>query len=99
MSAELRAAPRQRVLKAAKIILDDWGAIDCIVRDVSDTGARIKVENVSTLPHKFRLLITMDNTIRPVQVAWKLNNLIGVAFTGPSTRPPMRKLAPAKNVD
>lgn len=98
MSAELRAAQRQRVLKAAKIILDDWGAIDCIVRDMSETGTKIKIDSTSALPHKFKLLITMDNTIRPVQVAWKFNNLIGVAFTGEATHPPMRKLLPVNNL-
>ncbi len=98
MSAELRAAQRQKVLKAAKIILDDWGAIDCVVRDVSDTGAKIKVGNPSLLPHKIRLLITMDNTIRPVQVAWKHVDTVGVVFVGDATRPPMRKLVPVKNL-
>ena len=98
MSAELRAAARQRVLKSAKIILDDWGAIDCIVRDMSETGAKIKIVSTANIPHKFRLLITMDNTIRPVQMAWKHNDTIGVAFTGEATVPPIRKLSPAKNL-
>jgi hypothetical protein len=91
-AGEHRAALRHRVLKAGKIVFDDWRAIDCQVRDISDTGAKIRIESTASLPHKFRLLIVADNTIRPVQIAWKLHNTIGVAFTGDVARAPIRKL-------
>ncbi len=90
---EHRVAPRRRVLKSAKIVFDDWRAIDCTVRDVSETGAKLQVGGAHTLPHKFRLLMVSENTIRPVQIAWKLNDTLGVAFTGPAERAPLRKLA------
>jgi hypothetical protein len=81
-------------LKAAKIILDDWAAVDCQVRDISDTGAQLKTDGASKLPHRFKLLMVAEHTIRPVQVAWKLDNLLGVAFTGPAEKAPMRKYVP-----
>lgn len=92
--AHLRGSPGHRVLKAAKIIFDDWAAIDCQVRDVSETGAQLKTDGTTSLPHRFMLLMVAENTIRPVQIAWKLNDTIGVAFTGPATKAPMRKCVP-----
>ena len=92
--AHLRASPRQRVLKAAKIVFDDWAAFDCQVRDVSETGAQIKVASASIVPHRFRLLMVAEHTIRPVQVAWKLDNFVGVSFLGPAEKAPMRKYVP-----
>jgi hypothetical protein len=90
----LRASPRRRVLKAAKIIFDDWAAIDCQVRDVSETGAQIKIDGVTKLPHRFKLLMVAEHTIRLVQVAWKLDKTIGVSFLGPAEKAPMRKYVP-----
>lgn len=90
-TAEHRAAPRHRVLKSAKIVLDDWSAIDCAVKDISESGAKIRVESASRMPHKFRLLIITDNTIRDVQVAWFHHDLIGVSFIGEAKRAPLRK--------
>ena len=89
---EHRVAQRDRVLKAAKIVLEDWGTVDCQVRDISATGAKIRVESTASVPHKFRLLIIVDNTIRPVQVAWKRHNTLGVTFLSEATKAPIRKL-------
>jgi 2-succinyl-5-enolpyruvyl-6-hydroxy-3-cyclohexene-1-carboxylate synthase len=90
-AAQRRFAKRQRVLKAAKIVLDDWRALDCQLRDVSQTGAKIRVDNVTMVPHKFRLYFASDNSIRDVQVAWKHNDQIGVAFVGPAKSCALRK--------
>jgi two-component system cell cycle response regulator len=89
--AEHRAKPRQRVLKAAKIVMSDWMAIDCVVRDISDTGARLKVGGAAQLPHKFKLVMIAENTIRDVQVAWYLADSVGVAFIGEPKRASLRK--------
>lgn len=93
-STNHRASPRHRVLKAAKVILDDWSAIDCLIRDVSDAGAQIKTSGAISLPHKFKLLMVAENTIRPAQVTRKLNDALGVVFLGPAEKGPMRKYVP-----
>ncbi len=46
-----RAAPRHRVLKAGSIEFNG-GAIDCTVRNVSDTGAAIEVASPARRPRK-----------------------------------------------
>jgi hypothetical protein len=93
-STNHRASPRQRALKAAKVILDDWSAIDCLIRNVSETGAQIKTSGAISLPHKFKLLMVADNTIRLAQVTRKLNDTMGVVFLGPAEKATMRKYVP-----
>jgi hypothetical protein len=82
--ANRRAAPRQRVLKSAKILYGGGLSLDCAVRDLSENGAKIKLENQHALPHKFHLLLSSEGLVRPAQIAWKLESLLGVAFTGPA---------------
>jgi hypothetical protein len=86
-----RIAKRQRVLKSAKIVLDDWRAIDCVLRDVSDTGAKIRVHNTLELKQTFRLYTAMDNMIRDVKLAWKHHDEIGVVFTSEAKICALRK--------
>lgn len=89
--SEHRSAPRRRVLKSAKILLDDLRIMNCAIRDVSETGAQLRIGGQLALPHRFRLVMLADNTIRPVQVAWKHKDTIGVAFAGEATKAPMLK--------
>src|SRR5712675_1363394 len=48
------AAPRQRVLKAGKIEFSG-GAIDCVIRNISETGAAIEVASPVGIPAEFNL--------------------------------------------
>ncbi|MBN9008232.1 MAG: PilZ domain-containing protein [Rhizobiales bacterium] len=76
---ETRRAPRFRVTKAAKIgIARD--ARSCIIRDLSETGAAIEIENPKDVPDEFTLDITEDNLKLPCRVVWRAQFRIGVAF-------------------
>ncbi len=86
-----RTAKRHRVLKTAKIVLDDWRAIDCMLRDLSETGARIRVSSTGNVPHLFRLFTATDNMIRDVQIAWKHHDEVGVIFKSPAKSCALRK--------
>jgi 2-succinyl-5-enolpyruvyl-6-hydroxy-3-cyclohexene-1-carboxylate synthase len=86
-----RTAKRQRVLKSAKIVLDDWRALDCTLRDVSETGAKIIVSSTGNIPEKFRLFFASDNTIRDVKIAWKQHNMLGVHFSSDAKSCALRK--------
>ena len=78
-----RSAHRQRTLKAAKVVLTDWTAIDCTIRDISATGARLVFGDAFALPEEFRVIIVMTNTIVPVRLLWQRGLTAGVSFTGP----------------
>ena len=89
---EKRRAVRRRVLKNGKIVmLNNWSVVDCCVRDMSDTGARIRCQDQAAVPNEFRLLIPHDNTIRNARVVWRRDDLCGVHFTSPAQPPPPRK--------
>lgn len=93
MTAEdKRVAPRSRILKGGKIVALNFGSVvDCSVRDMSATGARIRCNNQNDVPDEFLLLIQSDNWIRPAKAVWRRNDLVGVEFTGEARRAPPRK--------
>jgi PilZ domain len=74
-----RAALRQRTLKAGTIEFNG-GTIDCVVRNVSDTGAQLEVASPVGIPGEFNLLISGNIAKRPCRVAWVKDKRIGVAF-------------------
>ena len=49
-SRERRNTARSRILKVAKVILGTSSVIDCVVRNVTNTGARIHIPNTVDLP-------------------------------------------------
>ena len=72
-------APRRRVLKAASI---EFGrsAIDCVVRNISNTGAALDVNSPLYFPDRFTLVVHRDSLRRPCHIVWRRQNRIGVAF-------------------
>jgi hypothetical protein len=75
-----RDAPRHRVLKSGTIEFNS-GAIDCVVRNLSDTGAALEVASPLGIPQTFNLLISGERTTYRCEVRWRKENRIGVAFS------------------
>jgi hypothetical protein len=76
---ETRVAPRFKVTKPAKI--DHGGEkINCVVRDISTTGAAIEISDVVRIPDHFMLSIPEDRLKLPCNVVWRTQYRIGVAF-------------------
>jgi hypothetical protein len=74
-----RAAPRHRVLKSGSIEFNG-GTIDCVVRNVSDTGAALEVASPLGIPQAFDLVISGNRDIYRCEVKWRTESRIGVAF-------------------
>jgi hypothetical protein len=90
---ESRVARRQRVLKTGKILMpNNMSVIDCKLRDLSATGARLICEDQAAVPNHFRLVTPADNQQRDVEVKWRRGSEIGVHFTSETRRAPPRKL-------
>ena len=84
--------PRRRVLKDGKIVTKDHrSVIDCCIRDLSETGARLACGNPLGVPDHFRLLFLSNLTIRDADVIWRGNEQVGVHFTGPARPAPPRR--------
>ncbi len=80
-SEKQRCAPRRRVLKAAQIVLDGGQrVIDCMIRDISESGAKIDTEVEQALPGQFWVVLP-DGTRRPTKLVWQNANLLGVHFS------------------
>ena len=57
------------------------GALACLIRDLSEKGARIIFSDQVTLPEMVELYIPQrDQTLR-ARVSWRKNDEIGLAFT------------------
>jgi len=76
---ETRIAPRYRVTKPAKI---DHGGdkIECVIRDISATGAAIEISNLVRIPDTFVLIVPEDRLRLNCRVVWRKEFRIGVAF-------------------
>ena len=75
-----RSSNRQRVLKAGTIEFNG-GAIDCVVRNLSPTGAALEVASPLGIPEHFALVVAADHTNRNCQVVWRKEKRIGVMFS------------------
>lgn len=77
---ERRTQPRHRVLKGGRLAFHGGGGIDCVVRNISSTGARLDVPTALGLPQSFTLSIAADHFTRRCHPVWSRNKQVGVAF-------------------
>ena len=78
---EHRISRRQRVLKSGKIIYANGSiVIDCTIRNISETGAQLKVPTTVGIPDRFEFRETIGGKGRPVTIVWRKGDLIGIRF-------------------
>ena len=80
--AEMRTSPRKPLWYPSKIDCRDGSAIrDCELRDISITGARIKIGKLNDLPSEFVLLLAnIGKPHRRCHVVWQTATEAGVQF-------------------
>ena len=85
--SEHRREARQRVFLKGRITFNNGASsLDCLVRDLSVTGARLAMSETTTLPEAFDLYIPQkDKTYRAV-LRWRRQDGVGVAFPEETTR-------------
>lgn len=82
-----RGAVRKRVLKGATIAFNGRAStMSCTVKDISETGARLRVSKDVAVPSHFDLIIEMDGIEAPCTVAWRRGEEVGVTFDAPPTK-------------
>ena len=87
---EKRSAPRiPTFLKARAICRPDDAPVECLITDISTSGARLQFSDpsIDTLPETFELLIVKSGERPLVRVAWRSADEIGVAFQAPVAQP------------
>jgi hypothetical protein len=81
MQSDKRKTPRKPLRYSAWIVNDGLDRINCVLSDISDSGARIEVENPAALPDTFTLHLTQHpGPRRFCTVAWREKGFIGVHF-------------------
>ena len=80
---ERRSSRRSKsFLRGIVYVSREQGALSCLIRDLSEKGARIIFSDSVTLPHTFELYIPQrDQTLR-AKVRWRHGDEVGLAFAG-----------------
>ncbi len=82
-----RSSPRSRSLLKGRIIFPNrQSTMDCIVRDISDGGARLELHSNDLVPDHFELYVPLKETTFPVSVRWRQHTEVGVMFVVPRER-------------
>ena len=77
---EKRIAPRRSTMIPAIIIYNaGQSRMECVIRNLSDTGAKIEVSSVKSIPQAFDLMVPRHRP-QSCRVAWRAMRELGVEF-------------------
>ena len=76
---ERRANPRKPILMSGAIQFAG-STINCLIRDLSISGAALDITNPHDIPERFNLVFRADGTLIPCHVIWREEDRIGVVF-------------------
>lgn len=80
-SAEHRRAPRKEVLVGGLVIHGRSAQAEpCVIRDVSATGARVKLKSVQFLSRPLYVVIAKTGAAFEAEIAWCRKAEIGLSF-------------------
>ncbi|MCJ2017641.1 MULTISPECIES: PilZ domain-containing protein [unclassified Methylobacterium] len=79
--SEHRRETRQRVFLKGRIVFNNGSSsFDCLVRDMSSSGARLVMSETTTLPEVFDLYIPQKDRTYRATLRWRREDGIGVTF-------------------
>lgn len=79
--AERRLSSRQKSYLQGRIYFNNRRtSVDCLVRDLSEAGARIRLSEAVVTPEVMELYILNREEVRRARVEWRHSNEMGVAF-------------------
>ena len=77
-------APRLRAILGARISFNEgFSTIDCVVRNLSDTGAKLALPSTLPVPDRSDLTILKTNVTSKCRLRWRREDEMGVSFEGP----------------
>jgi hypothetical protein len=77
---ERRQFFRRRTLLSGKIEFFGRSTFDCVIRNLSEQGARLRCDQHIVLPDVFNLLIEKSAERRVVRTVWRGETDVGVTF-------------------
>jgi len=92
---------RRRPIRYTAWLAPEPGALHgCVLSDISDTGARIDVEDSKALPERFVLLLSSNGSARRTcRVMWRKPQQVGVKFERKLPTNERATLVPAPDAD
>ena len=81
MRGDKRKARRHRLRRDAWVMLDAGQRCECVITNISDRGAHIRIADSEALPDSFVLLLAENGaTRRRCRVIWRKPREIGIKF-------------------
>lgn len=78
-----RRSRRWKVFKEGRLILAGDRSVPCVIRDISEEGARLQVPSNTVLPEVFQLLVKPDDVVMSARRVWITLDQVGVRFIDP----------------
>ena len=96
MDDNKRISPRLRSFLKGRVIYNGGQTnLECLIRDISSTGARLEFSSSVTLPDRFDLYLPHREETWKAHIQWRRGEEIGVAFdTIESAAPPPPRRCP-----
>jgi len=79
-AANRRRSPRRRALLSGKLVFGEGRAIDCAIRDISETGAKIRLTRGEYVPTRVFLIVRRTATAYEARVSWSKGPDFGLLF-------------------
>lgn len=94
--SEHRREIRQRTFLKGRILFNKGASsMDCLVRDMSSSGARLSLTETTVLPETFDLYIPQKEKTYRSTLAWRRADGVGITFVDEAAPAPVPAPAPA----
>ena len=81
MDVKPRSSTRVRTFLKAKLVFNDGNSsLDVVIRDLSETGARLQVGDSVALPDRFDVYIPKKDETRKARIRWRTDEEMGIVF-------------------
>jgi PilZ domain len=79
---DVRKSPRKSLSQPGWITFEGgFAARQCVVQDISTTGAKVTIDDPNVLPARLRLAFARDaRTGQTCQVVWRRGKSLGIKF-------------------
>jgi PilZ domain len=78
---ERRSIGRTTISKSALLFFDEQhGVFSCHVRNITNGGAGIRLQDLNVLPVSFELTFDNFHNVRRCQIIWRRGDFVGVQF-------------------
>jgi PilZ domain len=100
MIKDKRKAVRRPLRYSAWVALAPDELHGCVMSDISDSGARLDIDETKTIPDQFTLLLSSNGSARRTcRVVWRKPRQIGVSFEKGLNHAEQATLVPKSDAD